>query len=124
MDEWTQLENSAPASRVAVVWSQQSSAVDIAVQAGQQRLDGLGRPFRTSVTKILSFDNAAGQVQCSQMSRKNVIQALQNAGLGQFNEARVNRFNLHRELENFFKHKSSMPLAISQQKLHSLMNPA
>lgn len=58
------------------------------------------------------------------MSRKNVIQALQNAGLGQFNEARVNRFNLHRELENFFKHKSSMPLAISQQKLHSLMNPA
>lgn len=43
--------------------------------------------------------------------------------MGQFNEARLHRFNLHRDLENFFKNKSSSSLTISQQKLHSLISP-
>lgn len=57
------------------------------------------------------------------MSRQNVIAALRNAGLGQFSEAKMNRFNLHKDLENFFKHKSNASLTISQQKLHNLINP-
>lgn len=73
MDEWTQMDQSAPASKVVVVQIRTVSAVDIAVQAGMQKLDGLGRPFRTCVTKLKAFDDAGGRVQSKQMSRKNLI---------------------------------------------------
>ena len=53
------MEQSEKASNIVVVKFKQQPAIDIAVQAGQQRLDGLGRPFRTTVTKIKSFDDVA-----------------------------------------------------------------